>query len=109
MGRIEYWLLGVVGALIAFIAVESVKSTLEPRRYALQIEQAGHPRDMPLDSSGADSASAAPVTAPTTFDVHSAVRNSRAPAPARNAAEVRRRINDGVQRTYILDILSSQD
>src|SRR5438270_123644 len=49
MGRIEYWLLGVVGALIAFIAVESVKSTLEPRRYALQIEQAGHPRDVPLE------------------------------------------------------------
>jgi hypothetical protein len=109
MGRIEYWLLGVVGALIAFIAVESVKSMLEPRRYALQIEQAGHPRDMPLDSGAADSGNAAALTAPTTFDVHSAVRNSRAPAPARNAAEVRRRITDGAQRTYILDILASQD
>ena len=41
MGRIEYWLLGAVGALIAFVAYESLRPS-EPRRYAVQIEQAGH-------------------------------------------------------------------
>ena len=45
MGRIEFWLLGAVAALIGFIAYESVKSSVEPRRYAVQIEQAGHVRD----------------------------------------------------------------
>jgi predicted Zn-dependent protease len=108
MGRIEYWLLGAVGALIAFVAFESVKSTVEPRRYALQIEQAGHSLDSlqptapPADSETAD----APAT---TFDVHSATRLSRSKAPIRNPADVRRRIADGAQRTYILDMLASQD
>jgi hypothetical protein len=110
MGRIEYWLLGVVAALIGFIAFESVKATLEPRRYAFQIEQAGHPRDTLIDSrSATDSGNDASSSPPTTFDVHSAVRHSRAAAPPRNAADVRRRIADGAQRTYILDILTSQD
>jgi len=107
MGRIEYWLLGAVGALIAFIAFQSVKSTVEPHRYALQIEQAGHPRD--TLSAAADPEGAGESTSATGVDVHSAVRPSRAPAPARNPAEIRRRIEDGAQRTYILDMLASQD
>jgi predicted Zn-dependent protease len=112
MRRIEYWLLGAVGALIAFIAVQSVRSNLEPRRYALQIEQAGQTRaeapagDKPfLDSAAVRDAALAPVT----VDVHSAVLRSRAPAPVRNVAEIRRRIADGAQRTYIIDMLASQD
>ena len=46
MGRIEYWLLGAVAALIVFIAVASAKSSLQPRRYALQVEQTGQSRDV---------------------------------------------------------------
>jgi hypothetical protein len=111
MGRIEYWLLGAVGALIAFIAYETVRSTVEPPRYALQVEQAGHARDtLGTDSPTADSGTARDADAPaTTFDVHSTMKPSRAPAPTRNAAEVRRRIYDGAYRTYILDMLASQD
>ena len=108
MGRIEYWLLGAIGALIAFIAFQSVKSTLEPHRYALQIEQAGHPRDT-LSNPASDADGAGESGAASGFDVHSAVRRSRAPAPMRNPEEIRRRIQDGAQRTYILDMLSSQD
>ena len=96
----------LAAALIGFIAYESVRSSVEPRRYALQIEQAGHPRDtlsIPADSGATTDAPS------TTFDVHSAVRPSRAPAPPRNPADVRRRIADAAQRTYILDILASQD
>lgn len=108
MGRIEYWLLGAVGALIGFIAYESVRSSVEPRRYTVQIEQAGHVRDTLAVGAPADSG--ATTEAPsTTFDVHSAVRPSRAPAPPRNPAEIRRRIADAAQRTYILDLLASQD
>ena len=91
MGRIEYWLLGAVAALIAFIAFQSVKSTLEPHRYALQIEQAGHPRDT-LNSAASDPEGAGESISSTAVDMHSAVRPSRAPAPARNPTEIRRRI-----------------
>ena len=108
MGRIEYWLLGAVGALIAFIAFQSVKSTLEPHRYALQIEQAGHPRDT-LNSASSDPDGAGESGSASGVDMHSAMRPSRAPAPARNPQEIRRRIEDGAQRTYILDMLASQD
>src|SRR5205823_13292616 len=108
MGRIEYWLLGAVGALIAFVTFESVKSTVEPRRYSLQIEQAGHSRDS-LEQSGPTADSATAEAPATTFDVHSAMRPSRSKAPIRNVFDVRRRITDGAQRTYILDMLASQD
>jgi len=112
MGRIEYWLLGAVGALIIFIAVESAKSSLQPRRYALQVQQSGHPRDVDqsVSVSVSDTSSAAEATpAPASVDVHSAVLRSRAPVPLRNVAEIRRRITDGASRTYILDLLASQD
>jgi len=107
MGRIEYWLLGAVGALIAFVAYESLRPS-EPRRYAVQIEQAGHARDTLTAGAAADSGATTETTS-TTVDVHSAVRPSRAPAPPRNPADVRRRIADAAQRTYILDMLASQD
>ena len=111
MGRIEYWLLGAVGALIAFIAFESVKSTLEPRHYTLQIEQSGRSRAEALDkiAMGDSSSVREPGLAPTGGDVHSAVLPSRTRAPIRNAAQVRRRLADGAQRTYILDMLATQD
>src|SRR5919206_4489941 len=110
MGRIEYWLLAAVGALIAFIAFESVKSTLEPHRDALQVEQAGRARAGVLAELARDSAvGGEPSFAPVTADVHSALLPSRAKAPIRNVAEIRRRIADGAQRTYILDLLASQD
>jgi len=108
MGRIEFWLLGAVAALIGFIAYESVKSSVEPRRYAVQIEQAGHVRDTLASLAPADSGVTTDA-APAAFDVHSAVRPSRAPVPPRNPADVRRRIADAAQRTYILDMLASQD
>jgi predicted Zn-dependent protease len=108
MGRIEYWLLGAVGALIVFIAFASVKSTLEPHRYSLQIEQAGHARDTSGNTPSPDSGSSGDEPA-ATFDVHSAVRPSHAPAPPRNRAEIRRRIADAAQRTYIGDMLATQD
>jgi len=107
MGRIEYWLLGAVGALIAFVAYESLRPS-EPRRYAVQIEQAGHVRDTLTAAATADSG-AMTDTPSTTADMHSAVRPSRAPVPPRNPADVRRRIADAAQRTYILDMLASQD
>jgi predicted Zn-dependent protease len=107
MGRIEYWLLGAVGALIGFIAYQSFRPTVSSNRYALAIEQAGHPRDT-VSGRDPEAAESSP-SAPTTFDVHSAVHQSHAPPPARNAADVRRRIADDGSRTYILDILSSQD
>jgi predicted Zn-dependent protease len=107
MGRIEYWLLGAVGALIGFIAYESLRPA-EPRRYAVQIEQAGHARDTSRERPAADSG-VMTETAPAAFDVHSAMRPSKAPAPVRNPADVRRRIADAAQRTYILDMLASQD
>jgi len=112
MGRIEYWLLGAVAALIVFVAVESAKSSLQPRRYALEVEQSGHSLDVdqPVASSVTDSTTArrgSPTPAPA--DVHSAVRRSRAPAPVRNVAEIRRRIAEGASRTYLLDLLASQD
>jgi len=112
MGRIEYWLLGAVGALIAFIAFESVKSTMEPRRYALQVEQAGKAvgegfaEKSTTQDSGALKHSESPATS---ADFHSAVLRSRTRAPMRDAADIRRRIADGAQRTYILDMLAMQD
>jgi hypothetical protein len=110
MGRIEYWLLGAVGALIAFIAFESVKSGMEPRRYALQVEQAGTPRGDAFGSGATqDSTVHQTVASTTTADVHSAVLPSRTRAPIRNAAEIRQRLADGAPRTYIVDMLAMQD
>lgn len=109
MGRIEYWLLGAVGALIAFIAFESTKSTAQPRRYAVQIEQAGHARDAVLEAAAAGDSESLGTAASASIDMHSAVRTSHAPAPVRNAAEIRRRLADAGQRTYILDMLALQD
>jgi predicted Zn-dependent protease len=108
MGRIEYWLLGAVGALITFIAYESVKSTLEPRHYEFQVAQAGKLRrdvlrDVSSDSSGTGEDPAAPA------DMHNAVLPSRGRAPVRNVAEIRRRLADAGQRTYINDLLAMQD
>lgn len=110
MGRIEYWLLGAVGALIAFIAFESIKSTVEPRRYTVEIEQAGHPRaSLNEEIATSDSEDVRPTGPRAAADVHSAVRSSHAPAPKRDLADIRRRLADGAQRTYILDILAMQD
>lgn len=109
MGRIEYWLLGAVGALIAFVAFESIRGNgVQPRSYSLTIEQAGHPRgemSASSDSSSPDDA----THRRQTIDMHGAVLPSSAHAPVRNVAEIRRRIADGAQRTYILDLLASQD
>lgn len=106
MGRIEYWLLGAVAALIGFVAFESVKGA-PSRSYSLAIEQAGHPRaaiTTPSDSTASDDA----TRGGGTVDMHGAISHSRVPAPARNVAEVRRRIAEA-RGTYILDMLSSQD
>lgn len=112
MRRIELWLLGAVGALITFVVFESVKSTMEPHRNEFQIAQAGKPRgEVRADKAAAadaSEASDAPLMA-TTVDVHSAVLPSRTHAPVRNVAEIRRRIADGAKRTYIADLLASQD
>jgi predicted Zn-dependent protease len=109
MGRIEYWLLGAVAALIGFVAIESVRGA-PSASYSLQIEQAGHPRG---DGSAASASSADSSDTANDhtrgIDMHGAVLTSRRPAPARNVADVRRRIADGAQSTYILDLLESQD
>lgn len=107
MGRIEYWLLGAVGALIAFVAFEGVKGA-RPTSYSLTIEQAGHPRAATATSSDSSGDGDATHNGGT-VDMHGAVLASRTPAPARNIADVRRRIADGARGTYILDLLSSQD
>lgn len=105
MGRIEYWLLGAVGALITFVAYESVKSTLEPHGYAFQVAQSGAPRSdvlgENLDSARENSSDPA--------DVHNAVLTSSTRAPSRNAAEIRKRIDESGSRTYIGDLLAMQD
>ena len=110
MKRIELWLLGAVALLIAFVAVESVRSSVSPSRYSLQVEQAGHERALARNDSNGDSSVVGDASlAPVSFDVHSAMRRSRAAAPARNDAEIRRRIADGARNTYILDMLTVQD
>ena len=109
MGRVEYWLLGAVGTLIAFVAFETVRGGETPRRYALEVEQAGHPRTEADANASTDSSIATDATTRTHVDVHSSVQPSRAPAPIRNVAEVRRRIADGARGTYILDMLGTQD
>jgi len=111
MGRIEYWLLGAVGALIAFIAFESVKSAAEPRRYGLEVVQAGGPRGDALgDKSAAqDSVDSREPARATSGDVHSAVLPSRRRPPVRNVAEIRQRIADASAKTYILDMLAMRD
>jgi hypothetical protein len=110
MKRIELWLLGAVGLLIAFVAFESVRSSFYPERYSVQIVQAGHARATDGSDSSGDSgverdASLNSVSA----DMHSAVRRSRASAPIRNDADIRRRLMDGARNTYILDMLAAQD
>lgn len=106
MRRIEYWLLGAVAALVAFVAFESVKGAQPPTRYAFQIEQAGRPRP---SGAAADSNATQDERNSSVVDVNSIVLPSRAPAPVRNVAEIRKRITDGAQRTYIVDMLSLQD
>ena len=106
MKRIELWLLGAVGLLIAFVTFESVRSTVYPQRYSAQITQAGHVRaDSTIDSTTVRDASLASTSA----DVHSAIRRSRALPPVRNDAEIRRLISDGARNTYLLDMLVAQD
>jgi hypothetical protein len=106
MKRIELWLLGAVGLLIAFVAIESVRSSFSPQRYSIQIEQAGHARgDTSADSTTLRDAS----FSSTSVDVHSAIRRSRALPPVRNDAEIRRLITDGARNSYILDMLAAQD
>jgi predicted Zn-dependent protease len=110
MRRIEYWLLGAVGLLIAFVVVESMRSTPDPHRFAVQVAQSGGARsgddtDTVIDSGGLHESSLTSAT----VDVHSAVRVSKSSAPARNVAEIRRRIADGARNTYILDMLAVQD
>ena len=107
MKRIELWLLGAVGLLIAFVAVESVRASIDPR-HSLQVAQAGHPRGS--DSTGGDSDGVGDASLrATSVDVHSALRRSRASAPIRNDAEIRQRISDAARTTYILDMLAAQD
>jgi matrixin len=110
MKRIELWLLGAVGLLIAFVGFESVRSSHLPRRYSAQIAQAGRVRtldstDAAMESTAVHEASLEPVS----LDVHGGTRSSRAPAPVRNDVDVRRRLSDGARSTYILDMLAAQD
>jgi predicted Zn-dependent protease len=109
MGRIEYWLLGAVAALIAFIALEGVRSSLEPHRYGVQIEQSGRARDADQITTRSDSDVDVVASTSTTADVHSSARSARRAAPIRNVAEVRRIIADAAGKTYINDLLATQD
>jgi len=114
MGRIEYWLLGAVGALIAFIAVEMVSPVGGTRR-TIDVAQQGHSPDglaPPISSHtrpAADPAAMAAVRTPNAGDVNSTVRRSSAPVLVRNISDIRRRIAAGTQGTYMLDMLELQD
>jgi len=113
MGRIEYWLLGAVGALIAFIAVEMVSPVGGARR-TMDVAQQGRSADgiaPPISSHSrpAPDPIEKAVRTPNAGDVNSTVRRSSAPVLVRNIPDVRRRIAAGAQGTYMLDMLELQD
>ena len=112
MGRIEYWLLGAIGALIGFIVFEGV-SPAEPRRTTKVVQQARAPLDDVPESDAPDSttlsAKPARTATPKIGDVNSAIRRSSAPKLVRNVADIRQRIRDGARGTYMVDMLESQD
>jgi predicted Zn-dependent protease len=109
MGRVEYWLLGMVGAIIAFVLVQTVSPIGVTRRPGLVVAQQGHPRQQ-AESTTTPVLEEVPVASRDAgADVHSAIRRSKAPKPVRNVADIRRRIADGAHGTYILDMLLSQD
>jgi predicted Zn-dependent protease len=110
MKRIELWLLGAVGLLIAFVTVESVRSSRSPQPYGVQVAQAGHARPVDGADSSTDSMTVRDASlASSSIDVHSALRRSRALAPVRNDAEIRRLISDGARNSYLGDMLAAQD
>jgi predicted Zn-dependent protease len=108
MGRVEYWLLGAVGALIAFIVLKGVMP--EPPRRTLDFVQQAQPamEDAPLTDVPDPAKNAAKPT-PRATDVNNAVRRTGAPKLVRNVAEIRRRISEGSRGTYMLDMLDTQD
>lgn len=112
MGRIEYWLLGAVGALIGFIVFEGV-SPPSPRPVVV-VQQAKETPDEPsrapppIPRSATKEAALTPK-ASNSGDVRSAVRRTTAPKLVRNLADVRRRISEGARGTYMLDMLALQD
>lgn len=110
MGRIEYWLLGVVGALIAFIVLKGVIPEPRPTLDVVQQARSAVEEQPTSKSDTADDAAPAPgTTSARVTDVNNAVRRTAAPKLVRNIAEIRRRIVEGSRGTYMLDMLESQD
>lgn len=105
MGRIEYWLLGAVGALIGFIVFEGV-SPADMRRPVEVVQQAKAKMEDTTIGPGTDSVITI-TTPPGAFDVNTAMRGS--PKVVRDVKDVRRRIAEGSRGTYLVDMLESQD
>ena len=115
MGRIEYWLLGAVGALIAFITVEVLRPP-GAGRATVDIAQQGHAREVvaaPLTVRPHADSALPPLrtvaAVPGAGDVNSSVRRSSAPVLKRNLPDIRRRLAAGAQGTYMLEMLALQD
>jgi predicted Zn-dependent protease len=108
MGRIEYWLLGAVGALIGFIAFAAARPS---HTYTQALSVASSTRARSADSTATGTAAAAMESLPrmTSGDVNGTLRRSSAPPPMRDLADVRRRLTEQAPGTYILDMLSAQD
>ena len=109
MRHIEYWLLGLVAGLIAFVGVQAVRARAAAT--ALLIAQQGVGR--PSGGHGRPHTISEEAVSSTTLgagaDVNGAIRHTGAPAPLRNLVTIRRRIADDAPGTYILDMLASQD
>jgi predicted Zn-dependent protease len=108
MGRIEYWLLGAVGALIGFIVFEGA-TPAETRRTTEVVQQAKAKVEDPVRSRGGDSVITLTTVTAGSGDVRTASRRSMTPRVVRNVAAVRRRIAEGASGTYLVDMLESQD
>src|SRR5262245_59213010 len=108
MGRIEYWLLGAVGALIGFIAFAAARPS---QTYTQALSVASSARHHRADSAANGTAATAMASLPSMpgGDVNGAMRRSSAPPPVRNLVDVRRRLTEQAPSTYILDMLSAQD
>jgi hypothetical protein len=112
MHRIELWLLGIVGALILFVATQAFRGP--QARPALVVVQQGQekPAGAPLvlvDVPDKEDERITSAALQTSSDMNGTVRRSNSAAPLRNLVDVRNRVRDGAQGTYILDMLLNQD
>jgi hypothetical protein len=109
MHRIELWLLGIVGALILFVATQAFRGPHNARP-ALVVVQQGQERAAEGHAhSDKNEEAVTPVALPTNSDMKGSMRRSTSVAPVRNLVDVRNRVRTGAGGTYIMDMLSNQD